>query len=149
LTKAKRHLNRIERVLPMEVVMRQKRKLAEHVWYQVRPAVILLSSVADSMPPHRDAVFKQRPHRFGRFHGRAVTHLSSVAGSLPPHRGAVFKQRPHRFGRRVGWSGEHVSSVAHSMPPHRGGGFKQRPQHNLLCLFRCQAAIEMSPILAQ
>jgi hypothetical protein len=33
-----------------------------------RPAVMLLSSVAGSMPPHRDAVFKQRPHRFGRFH---------------------------------------------------------------------------------
>jgi hypothetical protein len=30
----------------MEVVMRKKRKLAEHVWYKVRLAVIHFSSVA-------------------------------------------------------------------------------------------------------
>jgi hypothetical protein len=39
LTKAKRHLNRIYMVLPMEVVMRQKRKLAKHVWYKVETAI--------------------------------------------------------------------------------------------------------------
>jgi hypothetical protein len=30
--------------------------------------VIHFSNVAGSMPPHRGEVFKQRPHRFGRFH---------------------------------------------------------------------------------
>jgi hypothetical protein len=79
--------------------MRQKRKLAEHVWYQVRLAVAYFSSVAGSMPPRRGAVFKQRPHRFGRFHWWAVIHFSSVARSMPPRRGRVFKQRPQCFGR--------------------------------------------------
>jgi hypothetical protein len=66
----------------MEAVMRQKRKLAEHVWYEVSTAVMLLSSAAGSMPPHRGAVFKQRPQCFGRFYGRAVIHFSSVAQFL-------------------------------------------------------------------
>jgi hypothetical protein len=70
-----------------------------------RPAVMLFSSVAGSLPPRRGGVFKQRPQCFGRSVGRAVTHFSSVAGSMPPHRGAVFKQRPHRFGRGFGWGG--------------------------------------------
>jgi hypothetical protein len=52
------------------------------------------SSVAGSLPPHRGAVLKQRPQRFGRGCWSAVTLLSRVAGSLPPHRGAVLKQRP-------------------------------------------------------
>jgi hypothetical protein len=45
-------------------------------------------------PPHRGAVFRQRPQCFWRFYWRAVTHVSSVAHSLPPRRGTVFKQRP-------------------------------------------------------
>jgi hypothetical protein len=63
-------------------------------------AVIHLSSVADSMPPHRGRVFKQRPKHnkgwacFGRGCWSAVLHFYSVAGSMPPHRVRVFKQRP-------------------------------------------------------
>jgi hypothetical protein len=37
--KAKRLLNRIYRVLLMEVVMRQTRKLAKHVWYKAETAI--------------------------------------------------------------------------------------------------------------
>jgi hypothetical protein len=36
--------------------MRQKRKLAENVWYQVRPSVTLSSRVARSLPPRRGGV---------------------------------------------------------------------------------------------
>jgi hypothetical protein len=116
-----------------KIVMRKPRKLAEHVWHKVETAVMLVSSVAYSLPPYRGAVFKQRSQCFGcgcwvgvclggpvlvgDFGGvaaagggavdwrPAVTLFSSMAYSLPLHRGAVFKQRPHRFGRGFEWGG--------------------------------------------
>jgi hypothetical protein len=75
------------------------------------PAVMLLSSAAGSMPPHRGAVFKQRPKHNKRLClFRALSLVDGDAciqrgGSMPPHRGAVFKQRPHRFGRGIRWGG--------------------------------------------
>jgi hypothetical protein len=61
LTKAKRHLSALYTGIAEDIVMRQKRKLAEHVWYKVETSGTHLSSVAGSLPPHRGAVFKQRP----------------------------------------------------------------------------------------
>jgi REP element-mobilizing transposase RayT len=131
----------------MEVVMRQKRKLAEHVWYHVRTAinnrepvfqlleaVVLLCRVlieakgkfpfemcgliigdewlsfyikpADGyeLPKIMQWMKQTFSCRFNvRTRRLAVMLLSSVAHSLPPHRGAVFKQRPQCFGRTVGW----------------------------------------------
>jgi hypothetical protein len=79
------------------------------------------------LPPHRGAVFKQRPLRFGRFHWSAVTHPSSVAGLCRRTVARVSSNALNVSGAVVGWGGERVSSVADSLPPHRGAVFKQRP----------------------
>jgi hypothetical protein len=72
--------------------MRQKRKLAEHVWYQVRGAVTLLSSMARSLPPRRGAVFKQHPKHNKRLClfrallrvGHVWQRSNSASGPLTP-----------------------------------------------------------------
>jgi hypothetical protein len=71
--------------------MRKPRKLAQNVWYQVRPAVIHFSSVANSMPPRRGAVFKQHPQHnlLCLFRARLL-----VGGDASIQRGAFFAAAP-------------------------------------------------------
>jgi hypothetical protein len=73
--------------------MRQKRKLAEHVSYQTRLAVMLLSSVAGSMPPHRGTVFNQRPKHNLLCLVRA---LPLVGGDAYIQRGGFYAAAPWR-----------------------------------------------------
>jgi hypothetical protein len=78
-----------------------------------RLAVMHLSSVADSMPPHRGAVFKQRPHRFGRSVGWAMSggdrYWSEILpGEPPPGAGevdwaAVEKMANKRISAVIGY----------------------------------------------
>jgi hypothetical protein len=93
LTKEKRHLNRIYRVLHGGCYATEKKFSVKRVVSGSTGGGAFFQRGA-SMPPHRGRVYKQRPQRFGRSVGWGGEHFSSVADSLPSHRGGVLKQPP-------------------------------------------------------
>jgi hypothetical protein len=76
----------------MEVIMRLKRKLAEHVWYHVRTAVTLFPSVAQYSSNAPSTT--KGCACFGRFYGRGHVwgdrYWSEILlGEPPPEAGSV------------------------------------------------------------
>jgi hypothetical protein len=103
-----------------------------------------LSSVADSMPPHRGTVFKQRPHRFGRgcwVGGDASIQRGGFYAAAPWH-GIQATPSPVRALLWAGhvWGDRYWSEILVGEPPpgevvggdtffQRGGFYAAAPWH--------------------
>jgi REP element-mobilizing transposase RayT len=113
-----------------------------------RLAVTHLSSAAHSMPPHRGTVFKQRPHRFGRFHwwgggdGQEECpvgeNLRTGMGQPPPGgrdgKGPFFVQNGPRFRQSTrltspSHNGTHITDIPNTAIHNDNGCYRRGLSH--------------------